>query len=62
MILILLNKFAIGEDDKVKYENYVELYTPVTNKVFLHTFTHTIRFNELNNRVAQEIMDENVVF
>ena len=34
MILILLNKFIIGEDDKVKYEKYDEWSAPITNKVF----------------------------
>ena len=62
LILILLNKFVIGEDDKVKYEKYDEWSAPITNKVFLHTFTHALQFNALNNRVLQEIQDENFVF
>ena len=60
--MILLNKFIIGEDDKVKYEKYDEWSAPISNKVFLHTFTHALKFNELNNRVLTEIADENFVF
>ena len=34
IIIVLLNKFTMGEDDKPQYENFAVSTTPVSNKVF----------------------------
>ena len=34
LLLILINKFSVGEDDRPQFENFNVATTPVSNKIF----------------------------
>ena len=62
MLLVLLNKFCFGEDDKPQQENFSISTSPATNKIFQQVFIQVLNYNQINNVVSREIVDENFVF
>ena len=62
MVIVLINKFFMGDEDKPTYENFTPSTTSACNKVFQKTLVHILDYNALNKRVHDEIIDENVLF
>ena len=62
MLLILMNKFCIGDGDKPVFDKFDVSTTPVTNKIFQQVFLHSLAYKKLKNRLDVEIGEENVVF
>lgn len=61
MLLILLNKFDVGEDGKRVNDKFEPAAIPVSSKVFQNVFIQGLKLNSLNHRVHAEILDENIV-
>jgi len=62
MLLILMNKFCIGDGDKPTYEKFDVATTPVTNKIFQQVFSHSLAYKKIKSRLTTEVGEENVVF
>lgn len=62
ILIVLLNKFNMGDDGKMVFENFSPSTNPACNKIFQMTLINALTYIAMKKRLQEEVLVENIVF